>query len=108
MTFELGLGEESFHWMEAASRAASSSGISWIPVLAQLSPWLVTLASSLSLGFLICPRGLVSPGCCVDAETHMADRSAALTFRKRTPEMLLTVPLIKGQSQRRGGAGARQ
>lgn len=73
MTFELGLGEESFHWMEAASRAASSSGISWIPVLAQLSPWLVTLASSLSLGFLICPRGAgVSRLLCGCKETHMA------------------------------------
>ena len=54
MTCELGLGEDSFHWMEAASRAASSSGISGIPVLAQFSPW---LASSLSLGFLIYPVG---------------------------------------------------
>lgn len=57
MTFELGLGEESFHWMEAASRAASGSRISWIPVLAQFSLWLVTLTSSLSLGFLIYPQG---------------------------------------------------
>lgn len=57
MTCELGLGEDSFHWMEAASRVASSSGISWTPVLAQVSPWLVASASSLGLGFLICPVG---------------------------------------------------
>lgn len=57
MTFELGLGEEGFNWMEAASKEASVSGISGIPVLAPLFPWLVTLTSPLSLGFPISPVG---------------------------------------------------
>ena len=57
MIFELGLGEEGFSWMEAASKEASGSGTSWIPVLALLSPWLVTLTSPLSLGFPTSPLG---------------------------------------------------
>lgn len=48
--------------------------------------------------------GLVSPGGCADARRlHMAGHHAALTLRKRIPEMLLTVPLIKGKSQRLEG-----
>lgn len=57
MTFELGLGEGGFNWVEAAGKEASGSGISWIPVLAPLFPWLVTLTSPLSLGFPISPVG---------------------------------------------------